>query len=319
MTETLAIALAQINPTVGDIDGNLDRIRAARAEAAETGADLVICGELVVSGYPPEDLVLKRAFQDAVEEGVNKLAAKTDDGGPGILIGTPWRKDGLLYNAAVLLDGGDVAAVRFKHDLPNYGVFDEKRIFETGPLPGPVSFRDVRLGIMICEDMWAQDVTECLDESGTEILIVINGSPFETDKPDLRMNLAVARVSETGLPLAYVNLVGGQDELVFDGCSFVLGADRSLRVMAPAFAASVALTEWSPGSDGWTCAAAPITPPADGEGELGSIYAAMVLGLRDYVGKNGFSASSSACRAVLIRPCPPPPPSMPWGRTRCIA
>ena len=140
MTETLAIALAQINPTVGDIDGNLDRIRAARAEAAETGADLVICGELAVSGYPPEDLVLKRAFQDAVEEGVNKLAAKTDDGGPGILIGAPWRKDGLLYNAAVLLDGGDVAAVRFKHALPNYGVFDEKRIFETGPLPGPVSF-----------------------------------------------------------------------------------------------------------------------------------------------------------------------------------
>ncbi len=212
MTETLAIALAQINPTVGDIDGNLDRIRAARAEAAETGADLVICGELAVSGYPPEDLVLKRAFQDAVEEGVNKLAAKTNDGGPGILIGTPWRKDGLLYNAAVLLDGGDVAAVRFKHDLPNYGVFDEKRIFETGPLPGPVSFRDVRLGIMICEDMWAQDVTECLDESGAEILIVINGSPFEIDKPDDRLNYAVSRITESCLPLIYVNIVGLRSE-----------------------------------------------------------------------------------------------------------
>ena len=285
MTETLAIALAQINPTVGDIDGNLDRIRAARAEAAETGADLVICGELAVSGYPPEDLVLKRAFQDAVEEGVNKLAAKTDDGGPGILIGTPWRKDGLLYNAAVLLDGGDVAAVRFKYDLPNYGVFDEKRIFETGPLPGPVSFRDVRLGIMICEDMWAQDVTECLDESGAEILIVINGSPFETDKPDDRLNYAVSRITESGLPLVYVNIVGGQDELVFDGASFVLGADNKLLAKAPTWTEDVVVTQWNRSGESWTCEKAAI---ATAPGLTESIYRALVLGLRDYVGKNGF-------------------------------
>lgn len=285
MTETLAIALAQINPTVGDIDGNLDRIRAARAEAAETGADLVICGELAVSGYPPEDLVLKRAFQDAVEEGVNKLAAKTNDGGPGILIGTPWRKDGLLYNAAVLLDGGDVAAVRFKHDLPNYGVFDEKRIFETGPLPGPVSFRDVRLGIMICEDMWAQDVTECLDESGAEILIVINGSPFETDKPDDRLNYAVSRITESCLPLIYVNIVGGQDELVFDGASFVLGADNKLLAKAPSWTEDVVVTQWNRSGESWTCEEAAI---ATAPGLTESIYRALVLGLRDYVGKNGF-------------------------------
>ena len=285
MTETLAIALAQINPTVGDIDGNLDRIRAARAEAAETGADLVICGELAVSGYPPEDLVLKRAFQDAVEEGVNKLAAKTNDGGPGILIGTPWRKDGLLYNAAVLLDGGDVAAVRFKHDLPNYGVFDEKRIFETGPLPGPVSFRDVRLGIMICEDMWAQDVTECLDESGAEILIVINGSPFETDKPDDRLNYAVSRITESGLPLVYVNIVGGQDELVFDGASFVLGADNKLLAKAPSWTENMVVTQWNRSGESWKCEEAAI---ATAPGLTESIYRALVLGLRDYVGKNGF-------------------------------
>ena len=285
MTETLAIALAQINPTVGDIDGNLDRIRAARAEAAETGADLVICGELAVSGYPPEDLVLKRAFQDAVEEGVNKLAAKTNDGGPGILIGTPWRKDGLLYNAAVLLDGGDVAAVRFKHDLPNYGVFDEKRIFETGPLPGPVSFRDVRLGIMICEDMWAQDVTECLDESGAEILIVINGSPFEIDKPDDRLNYAVSRITESGLPLVYVNIVGGQDELVFDGASFVLGADNKLLAKAPSWTEDVVVTQWNRSGESWKCEEAAI---ATAPGLTESIYRALVLGLRDYVGKNGF-------------------------------
>ena len=287
--ERLVIALAQINPTVGDVDGNVERIRGARAEAAAGGADLVVTGELAVSGYPPEDLVLKPAFLDRIEAQVAVLAKETGDGGPAILLGAPWRENGTLYNAALLLDGGAIATIRSKHHLPTYGVFDEERVFEAGPAPGPIPFRGVRLGVMLCEDMWEPDVAECLQESGAELLIVINGSPFETDKPDLRMNLAVARVSETGLPLAYVNLVGGQDELVFDGCSFVLGADRSLRVMAPAFAASVALTEWSPGSDGWTCAAAPITPPADGEGELGSIYAAMVLGLRDYVGKNGFS------------------------------
>ncbi|MFP6736764.1 MAG: NAD+ synthase [Rhodospirillales bacterium] len=287
--ERLVIALAQINPTVGDVDGNVERIRGARAEAAAGGADLVVTGELAVSGYPPEDLVLKPAFLDRIEAQVAVLAKETGDGGPAILLGAPWRENGTLYNAALLLDGGAIATIRSKHHLPTYGVFDEERVFEAGPAPGPIPFRGVRLGVMLCEDMWEPDVAECLQESGAELLIVINGSPFETDKPDLRMNLAVARVSETGLPLAYVNLVGGQDELVFDGCSFVLGADRSLRVLAPAFAASVALTEWSPGSDGWTCAAAPITPPADGEGELGSIYAAMVLGLRDYVGKNGFS------------------------------
>ena len=287
--ERLVIALAQINPTVGDVDGNVERIRGARAEAAAGGADLVVTGELAVSGYPPEDLVLKPAFLDRIEAQVAVLAKETGDGGPAILLGAPWRENGTLYNAALLLDGGAIATIRSKHHLPTYGVFDEERVFEAGPAPGPIPFRGVRLGVMLCEDMWEPDVAECLQESGAELLIVINGSPFETAKPDLRMHLAVARVSETGLPLAYVNLVGGQDELVFDGCSFVLGADRSLRVMAPAFAASVALTEWSPGSDGWTCAAAPITPPADGEGELGSIYAAMVLGLRDYVGKNGFS------------------------------
>ena len=141
MTDTLAIALAQINTTVGDIDGNLDRIRGARAEAAGQNADLVVTGELAVSGYPPEDLVLKRAFQDTLEAGVNALAAETADGGPGLLIGAPWRDGGALHNAALLLDGGEITAVRFKHKLPNYGVFDEKRVFVPGPLPGPMAFR----------------------------------------------------------------------------------------------------------------------------------------------------------------------------------
>jgi NAD+ synthase len=285
MTDTLAITLAQINPTVGDIDGNLDRVRAARAEAAQGGADLVITGELAVSGYPPEDLVLKRAFLDAVEKGIEKLAAETEDGGPGILIGAPWRHEGELYNAALLLDGGKMTAERLKHDLPNYGVFDEKRIFRPGPLPGPVAFRDMRLGVMVCEDMWFPDVAECLQESGAEILAVINGSPFETGKHDDRLNPAVARVTETGLPLIYVNLTGGQDELVFDGASFVLGADRKLLAKAPSWEEAMVLTQWKKTDGGWTCAETAIAPATD---EAEAVYRALVLGLRDYVGKNGF-------------------------------
>ncbi|MFC7331884.1 NAD+ synthase [Rhodocista pekingensis] len=285
MTDSLTIALAQINPTVGALRANLDRIRTARAEAAARGADLVVLSELVVSGYPPEDLVLKPFFLDAVQEAVEELAADTGDDGPGLLLGAPWREAGRTHNAALLLDGGRVAAVRFKHDLPNYGPFDEKRVFDPGPLPGPVSFRGVRLGIVICEDMWTPDVAETLAETGAEILIVPNGSPFETDKADRRLSLAVARVTETGLPLAYVNQVGGQDELVFDGGSFVLNADRGLAAQLPSFEEHVAITHWTRGDGGWTCTSTEMTAPAEG---LEAIYRAMVLGLRDYVRKNRF-------------------------------
>jgi NAD+ synthase len=210
------------------------------------------------------------------------------DGGPAVLVGTPWVEDGKLYNAALLLDGGEIAAMRFKHDLPNYGVFDEKRVFAAGPLPGPVNFRGVRLGVMVCEDMWTVDVAECLEESGAEILTVLNGSPFEQDKWDTRLNLAVARATECRMPLIYVNQVGGQDELVFDGASFVLGADASLRAQSPAWESSLQITEWSRDGDNgdtWACAETDRHPPPDGDP---AIYAAMVLGLRDYVRKSGF-------------------------------
>ncbi len=282
---TLAIALAQINPTVGDIDGNVERILSARADAAKVGAELVVTGELCVSGYPPEDLVLKRAFQGVIETAVDKLAAATNDGGPGLLIGAPWRDGEKLFNAALMLDGGEITAIRFKHELPNYGVFDEKRIFTPGPLPGPVAFRGVRLGVMICEDMWIPDVAECLVESGAEILVVINGSPFETDKPDDRLSPAVARVTETNLPLVYVNLIGGQDELVFDGASFVLGADKKYKAKGASWKEDLVVTFWKRDGDAWTCSETPIPP---GVSEEESIYRAMVLGLRDYVGKNDF-------------------------------
>jgi NAD+ synthase len=285
MSETINIAIAQINPTVGAIAANAARVHAARAEAALAGADLVVFGELVICGYPPEDLVLKPAFQRAVEAAVEDLAAVTTDDGPAMLIGAPWLVDGTLYNAALLLEGGEVAAVRLKHQLPNYGVFDEKRVFASGPLPGPIAFRGVRLGVMICEDMWYGDVAECLDESGAEIYVVLNGSPFEADKQDDRLNFAVARVTESNLPIIYVNLVGGQDELVFDGGSFVIGADRSLRAKAPEFEEELLITEWRQAGESWVCEAGPI---AKGLEISDAIYRALVLGLRDYVGKNGF-------------------------------
>ena len=289
MTDRLAIALAKLNPTVGDVDGNIRAIRAARAEAAKAGADLLVTGELSVCGYPPEDLVLKPAFQGRVAEQVAAFAAETADGGPAVLLGAPWRDNGKLYNAALLLDGGKIATQRYKHLLPTYGVFDEDRVFARGPAPGPMQFKGVRLGVMVCEDMWQPDVTECLEESGAELLIVINGSPFEIDKSDVRLNLAVARVTESRLPLIYVNQVGGQDELVFDGRSFVLGIDRSLRARSPAWDEHVVTTHWSRGDAGWTCAQAPIEADDDGgKSDLGSIYRAMVLGLRDYVTKNRF-------------------------------
>jgi len=286
MTDRLSIALAQFNPVVGDVSGNLDRLRSARQAAARHGADLVVTTELSISGYPPEDLVLKPSFLDAVERAVRALAADTADGGPAMLIGAPWREGGARYNAALLLDGGQIVASRYKVDLPNYGVFDEKRVFASGPLPGPMVARGVRLGVMVCEDMWTPDVAECLGESGAEILVVINGSPFETTKGEKRMSLAVARVVETGLPLVYVNQVGGQDELVFDGASFVLGHDRGLKIQAPAFRDALIMTEWRRDADGgWRCAAGPLEPLPDGDA---ATYEALVVGLRDYLGKNGF-------------------------------
>ncbi len=289
MSDGLVIAMAQVNPLVGDVVGNGERVRATRASAGD--ADLVVFGELVMAGYPPEDLVLRRGFQQRIRSEVERLARETADGGPAILIGAPWVVDDQLYNAALLLDGGTIAAVRCKHLLPNYGVFDEKRVFAAGTLPEPVAFRGARLGIMVCEDMWQPVVAGHLAAGGAGLLVVTNGSPFETDKWGVRRRYAAERVAETGLPLMYVNLCGGQDELVFDGASFVLGSDGELRVQAPSWETGVFPTRWTTGNAAgdlgqrWTCAAGAVVPRAAG---LDGIYQAIVTGLRDYVQKNGF-------------------------------
>ena len=284
MTDSLIIAIAQLDPTVGDIAGNLDRLGDAWLEAKEAGADLVVASELFVAGYPPEDLVLKPAFVAACEAAVKDFARQVKDG-PAVLLGTPWRQDGKLYNAAALLAGGAVAALRFKHDLPNYGVFDEKRVFAAGPCPGPMVLKGVRLGVMVCEDMWTADAAETLGESGAELMIVINGSPYESDKLGERLSLAQERVTETGLPLLYVNQVGGQDELVFDGASFVLDAAGALTVQAPEWLNALVLTRWRREAKGWRPEPGVVAPRGE---TLASIYHAMVLGLADYVRKNGF-------------------------------
>ena len=283
MTDRLSIALAQSNASVGNLRANADAMLAQRAAAGD--ADLLVTPELSLIGYPPEDLVLKPAAVAACAEELDRLAQATATPGPAMLVGLPWREDGKLYNAMALLDGGRIAAITKKHDLPNYGTFDEKRVFSAGPLPGPLAFRGVRLGVPICEDIWTPDVTECLTETGAEILVVPNGSPFEVGKDDRRLSLAVSRVTETGLPMIYLNRVGGQDELAFDGASFVLGADRKLAWQLPDWDEALVRTDWTRTTNGWSCAPGTIAKLDD---DPADIYHAMLVGLRDYVNRNRF-------------------------------
>jgi NAD+ synthase len=284
MADGLNIALAQINPLVGDVGGNVGRILARQAEARERGADLVVFTELVVEGYTPEDMILKPAFQDTVEDALARLAAATAEG-PAMLVGAMKREGDRLFNAAYLLADGAIAGVTAKYDLPNYGVFDEKRIFLPGPLPVPLDFRGVKLGVMICEDMWIADVAAHLKGAGAEMLIVLNGSPYELRKAEARHGHARNRVGETGLPLLYVNQVGGQDEMVYDGASFVLDADGSAALSLPAFEPALELATLARTGSGWTVGEGTSHSYPDA---MEAIYSAMVLGLRDYVGKNRF-------------------------------
>jgi NAD+ synthase len=284
------IALAQIDPTVGAITENARLIAETYDAAKAAGADLVVFPELCIAGYPPEDLVLKHAFQRACRDAVDELARSTEDG-PPMLVGSPWVEGERLHNAAVLLQGGRVVTHRAKHALPNYGVFDEVRVFDEGPIPSPVPLdladgSMLRLGVLVCEDMWVEDVAEALEECGAEVLVVMNGSPFDVEKQEVRLQRAVARVTETGLPLLYVNQVGGQDELCFDGASFVLDAGRRLVARGKAFAPDLLMVRLERGTEGWTVAKGRMEPPPASGAE--SMYRAMVLGLRDYVEKNRF-------------------------------
>ena len=260
MTDSLKVALAQLNPKVGDVAGNLAKVRAARDEAKKQGADLVLTAELVLAGYFPEDLVLKPAFVKRCHEAVEALRADTRDGGPALFVATPWHEDGKLYNAIICLDKGEIIGKRYKVDLPNYGVFDDKRVFAPGPMPGPLVFNGVRIGVPICEDVWTPDVVECIAETGGEILLVPNASPYEVGKTDVRVQLGVKRVIESGLPFVYLNQVGGQDEVIYDGGSFALGADRQLKAKLASFREEVATVEFRRNGGGWECLPGPIAP-----------------------------------------------------------
>jgi len=305
--DTLRIAIAQLNPTVGDVAGNIVKAREARADAARHGADLVLFTELFVSGYPPEDLVMKPAFLTACEHAVEDFAKETNDRGPGVIIGVPLARGEKRYNSVMLLDGGEIVAERHKVDLPNYGEFDEKRVFDAGPMPGPVNFRGVRLGIPVCEDIWGDlGVCETLAESGAELLVVPNGSPYYQNKVDVRHQVALRQVIDSDLPLIFANQLGGQDELVFDGASFAFNADRSLAFQMSQFEEQVTVTTWKRDGETWVCSDGPRSNIPEG---LEGNYRACMLGLRDYVNKNGFKnvvlglsggIDSAICAALAV-------------------
>jgi NAD+ synthase len=305
--DILRIAIAQLNPTVGDIAGNLALARKARAEAAAMQADLVVFTELFIAGYPPEDLVNRRAFVGDCEAAVAALAFDTADGGPGVIMGSPRAENMLCFNSIALLDGGEIVTWRDKIDLPNYGVFDEKRVFAQGAMPGPVNFRGVRIGVPICEDIWGDlGICETLAESGAELLIVPNGSPFETDKIDIRQQVVIRQIIESRLPVLYVNQIGGQDELVFDGASFAINANHRLALQLSQFETGTVLTTWRRKEDGWQCDTGMMArPPEHNEAD----WRACVMGLRDYVNKNGFAnvviglsggIDSAICAAMAV-------------------
>lgn len=283
MTSTsFTLALAILNPKVGDIPGNFAKIRAARAAAAAAGADLLLTSELATCGYPPEDLVLKPAFLHALDEALRDLSAEP---GPDMLISTPTRDEGRIMSSVVLVSGGQITAIRHKYDLPNYGPFDEKRVFAAGPLPEPVVWRGIKLGVPVCEDVWTPKVCAHLAQKGAEILIAPNGSPYEYRKDDIRAEIVGDRARENGLPMTYHNQVGGQDELTFDGGALMANADGQIIGRKAYWQEGLALVHFAKGAQGWQIVQAPQDAKDD---SIGNIYAALVLGLRDYVTKNGF-------------------------------
>ena len=285
MADRFRLTLAQLNPVVGDLAGNAAQARAAWQAGRAAGADLVALPEMFITGYNAQDLVMKPAFHSAAIETVRALAAECADG-PALAIGGPWVEGTGLYNAYFILKGGGIAATQLKHHLPNETVFDEVRIFDAGPLGGPYSVGNTRIGSPICEDAWHEDVAETLAETGAEFLLVPNGSPYYRGKHDTRLNHMVARVIETGLPLIYLNMVGGQDDQVFDGASFGLNPGGELAFQMPQFDAEIAHVELTRSPEGgWRIDTGPVHPHAS---EWEQDYRAMVEALRDYCRKTGF-------------------------------
>ncbi len=284
MTDQFRITIAQLNPTVGDLQGNAAKARQAWVQGADQGSDFVTLPEMFITGYNTQDLVMKPAFQNAAMDSIRALAQDCADG-PALGIGGPWVEDGALYNAYFILNDGEIQSIVKKHHLPNQAVFDEVRIFEPGLVSGPYVINGVRIGSPICEDAWYQDVVETHVETGAEFLFIPNGSPYYRGKLDVRLNLMVSRVVESGLPLIYLNLVGGQDDQVFDGCSFALNPGGELAAMLPMFEESVTQLTLNRTDSGWRLAESRKVKVPD---QLEADYHAMTLALRDYCAKSGF-------------------------------
>ncbi|MCG7520112.1 NAD+ synthase [Ruegeria sp. Ofav3-42] len=284
MTNRFRITLAQLNPTVGDIEGNAAKALATWKQGNEAGADLVAFPEMFITGYNTQDLVMKPVFHQAAMAAVQNLAAQCADG-PAIAIGGPWAEKGNLFNAYLILKGGRISSKVLKHHLPNETVFDEVRLYDAGPLGGPYSVGNSRIGSPICEDSWHPDVAETLEETGAEFLLIPNGSPYFRNKYDVRLNHMVARVVETGLPLIYLNMVGGQDDQVFDGATFGLNPGGEMAFRMPVFDEAVTHIDLERGDDGWRIVPTEIVPQPD---EWEQDYRAMVQSLRDYMAKTGF-------------------------------
>ncbi|MGC9370377.1 MAG: NAD+ synthase [Paracoccaceae bacterium] len=285
MADRFRLTLAQLNPTVGALSANAAKAREAWEAARDAGADMVALPEMFITGYQLQDLVLKHAFVSAAMAEIEALAATCADG-PAMGIGGPYVAHGHLYNAYFVLQGGQVTARVFKHHLPNDDVFDEKRVFHSGPINGPYTVGPLRIGTPICEDAWYEDVAEALAETGAEILLVPNGSPYHRGKFDQRMSLMVSRVVETELPMVYLNMVGGQDDQVFDGASFVLNRGGALALQMPPFDEDICHVDFVRNAEGWHAEAGPKARlPDDWEQD----YRVMVQALRDYMGKSGFS------------------------------
>ncbi|MGB1152593.1 MAG: NAD+ synthase [Paracoccaceae bacterium] len=284
MSDVFRITLAQLNPTVGDLAGNAAKAREVWQAGKDAGSDLVALPEMFITGYNAQDLIRKSAFTaDAIAE-VKALALACADG-PALAIGGPWVEEDALFNGYFILMNGQIRSVIQKHHLPNDLVFDEVRIFDSGPIGGPYSVGQTRIGSPICEDAWYEDVVETHAETGAEFLLIPNGSPYHRTKHDQRLNLMVSRVIESGLPLIYLNMVGGQDDQVFDGGSFVLNRGGALALRLPVFEEAVQQITLTRGDDGWTVADGPkATVPEPMELD----YHAMVLSLRDYCQKSGF-------------------------------
>ena len=283
-SDRFRITLGQLNPTVGDIAGNAAKARAAWEAGREAGADLVALPEMFILGYNAQDLVMKPAVQAACLAATEALARECAEG-PALAIGGPLLENGKLYNAYFICRSGKIASKSLKHNLPNEDVFDEVRVFDSGPLGGPYSVGNTRIGSPICEDAWHEEVSETLEETGAEFLLVPNGSPYYRGKFDVRMNQMVARVVETGLPLIYLNMVGGQDDQVFDGGSFALNPGGALAVQMPVFDEEITHVDLIRTPEGWRIedGVKVILP-----GQFEQDYRVCVQALRDYMGKTGF-------------------------------